>query len=457
MNFYKYLTVVLFVLLIPSITYATNHYVRAGAAGFNDGSDWTNAFQSLPVTLVRGDTYYIAAGNYSSYTVDDPVNGSDLIAIKKATVAAHGCISNCGWNDSYATGQAVFSAPFNIITSYVVFDGVVGSLDSNPDDYGFRIAIPTNCSTNNVNLVGIPPQGYAKLTVSDITVSHVAMIHCGASYNTFQSTIYSFSAGASIITLSHNYLKDASTNLLIRSWSNSIIEYNYFAGNWSSAASHGQQISPGMTSHDIVMRNNIFKDSTTFVVGIHQDNNYRWDIYNNIIIGGHMSGGFVNTDISDQKVPSIRQWQVHNNTFVDVKFDGGGYGAMTVGPLTDDVNDRSYFYNNLFYNTYRPTLDNAGYGTGALIHSHNAYFNTTGKFDNDEGGTARIGSGDPFVDKANYNFYLKKGAVAIDAGKSDLGNLYEKAFNGISRKNGKAWDIGAYEFVGSPENLRIIK
>jgi len=46
----------------PSLLWAANHYVRAGATGAGDGSDWENAYTQLPPNLVRGDTYYIADG-----------------------------------------------------------------------------------------------------------------------------------------------------------------------------------------------------------------------------------------------------------------------------------------------------------------------------------------------------------------------------------------------------------
>jgi hypothetical protein len=36
------------------------HYVRQGVTGSNDGSNWTNAYTSLPAKLIRGHTYYIA-------------------------------------------------------------------------------------------------------------------------------------------------------------------------------------------------------------------------------------------------------------------------------------------------------------------------------------------------------------------------------------------------------------
>ncbi len=46
-------------------------YVRPGAAGSGDGSDWTNAFPALPADLERGKVYLIADGSYGAYGFDD--------------------------------------------------------------------------------------------------------------------------------------------------------------------------------------------------------------------------------------------------------------------------------------------------------------------------------------------------------------------------------------------------
>ena len=42
-------------------------FIRAGATGANNGSDWTNAYISLPTKLQRGATYYVADGSYGGY------------------------------------------------------------------------------------------------------------------------------------------------------------------------------------------------------------------------------------------------------------------------------------------------------------------------------------------------------------------------------------------------------
>src|SRR3990172_1898859 len=115
------------ILLLASPSFAANHYIRDGASG--DGSDWTNAWDDLPSTLVRGDTYYIADGNYGGYTFDDADSGATYIYIKKATASAHG--TDTGWSSAYGDGQAVFTGQWLIRTNYLDIDGVTGGGPTN--------------------------------------------------------------------------------------------------------------------------------------------------------------------------------------------------------------------------------------------------------------------------------------------------------------------------------------
>src|SRR5687768_17254029 len=64
-------TFVALCLFAASAALAADRYVRQGATGSGNGSDWTNAYTSLPASLVRGDTYYVADGTYAGYTFDD--------------------------------------------------------------------------------------------------------------------------------------------------------------------------------------------------------------------------------------------------------------------------------------------------------------------------------------------------------------------------------------------------
>ncbi|MCR4275701.1 MAG: hypothetical protein NUV83_03060 [Candidatus Wolfebacteria bacterium] len=142
---------------------AANRYVRQGASG--NGSDWANAYGSLPSALTRGDTYYLATGSYGAgHIFDDAVNGTLVITIKKATVADHG--TSTGWSDSYGTGQAIFTGPIIFATSYYTIDGngthIVPS--TNTLDYGIKVSLNTH----------LLHAGYVQITnSSNITIRYV--------------------------------------------------------------------------------------------------------------------------------------------------------------------------------------------------------------------------------------------------------------------------------------------
>lgn len=129
----------LLLLALPAV--AADHYVRQGASG--NGSDWTNACGDFAgscavSSLVRGDTYYVGAGKYTSRTWNTPVSGTSIITIKKATTADHG--TSTGWNDAYAA-QAAFSQRMDIETDYWTFDGQVGDYTTGGiGSYGFQVS-----------------------------------------------------------------------------------------------------------------------------------------------------------------------------------------------------------------------------------------------------------------------------------------------------------------------------
>src|SRR5208282_6085151 len=76
---------------------------------------------SLPSSLQRSATYYVAAGSYPSHTFADADSGTSLITVKKATATDHG--TSTGWQSSYGTGQAAFTAPLQFSSDNYVVDG----------------------------------------------------------------------------------------------------------------------------------------------------------------------------------------------------------------------------------------------------------------------------------------------------------------------------------------------
>lgn len=103
-------------------------YVRAGDSG--SGSSWSDALGTPPNPIARGDTVYIADGDYgvglnltaAESATTDPVE----TLVQKATIASHG--DSTGWLDEYGDGVAKFGQ-LVISTGYHTIDGVVGGFD----------------------------------------------------------------------------------------------------------------------------------------------------------------------------------------------------------------------------------------------------------------------------------------------------------------------------------------
>src|SRR5687768_5374451 len=127
------------VLLVATVQLANaqTFCVRADASGTGSGADWNNAFRTLPATLVRGATYYVADGSYPGYTCDDRESGLVPITIKKAIGGQHG--PDLGWQAAYGDGQATWGT-ITIMTDNWVIDGLVGGGPGSwTSGHGFKI------------------------------------------------------------------------------------------------------------------------------------------------------------------------------------------------------------------------------------------------------------------------------------------------------------------------------
>ena len=112
-------------LVLAPRVWGANHYIVSGASG--NGSSWSNAFGDIPSTLVRGDTYFVAGGNYGGHTFNTAASGSTYVYIKKANVTDNS--GDPGFQMQYATDPAVFSSGgvvFYVDMAYLSIDGAVG-------------------------------------------------------------------------------------------------------------------------------------------------------------------------------------------------------------------------------------------------------------------------------------------------------------------------------------------
>jgi hypothetical protein len=427
----------LFVLTSSAFASAATHFVRAGATGSGSGSDWTNACTGFtgscaPGSLVRGDTYYVAAGSYASVTFNRATSGSTLITIQKATVADHG--TSTGWADSYA-GVANFSSQVDFETGNWVFDGAVGG---GPGSWqtGFGFKITTSSTT----------PGLRTAQVDNITIRHVEVqgnLNANGGGSIAQDGLASY--GGTNVTLSYYYIHDMGRCIFFLSTQTFVAEYGYTGKFTGTDAQHSELASIwgfAIPSNGVTFRYNVFThtDSTG---GLMFDNEEEptgagMKVYGNVFyrptgdtwVGGNgVIGGW--TGGNGEQFHNVL---VYNNTFINVN----------IAPLSGlpNVFSGNVAYNNIFYNSESPDFSRF------TTHDYNHFINSGGTHSESNGTSAT--SGDPFVDETNLDFRL----TAATAAGISLPAPYNSDPMGILRSSDGVWDRGAFEYNGAATSTR---
>jgi len=424
---------VLVLVLLVSNVYAAEHYIRDGATG--DGSDWTNAWDSLPTTLIRGDTYYIADGTYPGYTFDDAESGTQYITIKKATVDDHG--TDTGWQSSYGDGVAHFTtgSSSNVIsfsTSYWIMDGQVRSdWDSG---YGFKISTTVPLSTQIVKIVRISNG------VSYVTLKYCDMQHRGDGISDVGDDIIYAPGAGSGISISNCYLHDCSRNGIVMTGNNHLLEYSLMARTRGAGSTHAQGLQLFGTLNDFTIKNNIFRDiqgTATIACAWGTDGLY---VYGNVFWqsdGQYYNSPATIVDISQPDETGMTNARIYNNLWYHYT-SSSGHPGVSVYHTTDS--STNLIYNNLFYDSLEIVLDSED-----AIHDYNTFIDSTPVWNfvmSDNEGF--VNTGNPVADSDNYNFEL------INPTEEGMIFSWMDNLDPINNNRGSDgnWDRGAYEFLG---------
>lgn len=356
----------------PPVCDSTCHFVRQGATGSGDGSDWTNAFTDLPATLVRGDTYYVADGTYAKYTFDDAVSGTANVTVLKATASRHG--TDTGWQSGYGDGSATFG-PLQVRTDYTVIDGqaasgfiVAGEFQGSAVSIGADHVTLANTEIDGKfvadsggqhtggSCTGLDIGGASNVTVQGVHVHDVAddgvsisdsssvlftqnTVHalhacgtdggCGPCYNGHSDGIEAYHVADS--EFSRNFIYD------VRSTS------TFFFGNWADSLGNG----PADYCKNLLLVNNVFYAPEVGLVAYIQDVD-GVDVFNNVFWGIHQgSYGGLSVGLHVTKL------RLYNNVILSINmahvgatFDPaehhGDYNlfGIDVGQWTNSANDR---------------------------------------------------------------------------------------------------------------------
>lgn len=416
---------------------AQNVYIKAGSTG--NGSDWNSAIGTLPATLIRGATYYIAGGTYSGYSFSTTNSGATLITIKKATILDHG--TSVGWVDSNAS-QALFGN-IGFYTDNYVFDGVTGG---GPNQWESNLGFKIKSGGQNIFLSG---------TRQNIKILHTDVENMGRSTGLDGQNSFYAIGGSSNILISYCYFHDVSICFMFTRNSSSItLDHSKFARNGQGGWIDGLHREPWTltTDSDSTIRYCIFEDvSNTAVVGAVNGTGTanNWKIYGNVF---WWTGKYPDAQVSalidirnDTALgvsPSIinmsaSNWEFYNNTIV------GALGGSSIGSRIG-AGTNNKFYNNIWYTNVANEISswNAAF-------DYNYYYGnirTSGctppcNKDIKVGTNDVIGTEDPFIDWKNGDFRLKK---SIGTG---IATAYTLDALGNVRGSDGNWDIGAYEFT----------
>lgn len=449
-----FLTAICFVLFgWTKSSEAANHYVIQSGTGSKNGSDWNNAFASLPANLARGDTYYLADGNYASYTFDDANSGTSVITVKKATIADHG--TNTGWSDDYGNGQAIFG-DLTFSTSYWTLDGngthTIPSRNTN--DYGIKVSVDTN--TGHIVHVA---SGQSNITLRYVhsynaqqggDCSHNGdnrnLYFAGVNYVKVQNCFIDGSFQDGIVTVGTDHL------LIERSYLQRLGMLEACPGN----DSHGQAIAVWSGTNQ-VYRWNIFNDNDgQGVIGLSEDMaNVR--TYGNVFFNEHLAGPLyqgINGGYWDyydnSQDDTFTNNYIYNNSFVNV---GNPYpanrSAIIYAHGGATMLGNSPVHNNLFYAINGGGLLSGNFST----NSYSAYGNCT-----DTPGGTNVQSGLTAANFQNYSgfdFRLSgHTAPGLDVSSQPWWNSGADAFFGQLDYNTdmygtvrNTWDRGAFEYA----------
>lgn len=375
----------LILLLVVPNGIAANIYIRDGGTG--DGSAWDNALDDLPATLTRGNTYYIADGNYATYTFNDAVSGGTLITIKKATGSDHG--TETGWVSTYGDGSAVFATEVIFTTSNWVFDGNgTHTIPTNHlNAYGFIVG-----SATTGNNAGIVEFGSAGNTVSNITFRYVAATNTVGGETVGNVTVmvrFYPSQQHHHISLRNCWFKNSGKDGIQCSDSYAILVERCYIERLgrlleSGASDHGQTVQ--MFSSNFPINNYVFRWNTwdscegQSLAAYVDDGNAsansltKFRFYGNVVVnpfgtegrsaGFNTSGGILGNAWDGQ---GVTNGLCYNNTFVNLRDSFVSEATTTTFPIHAGTSVVDFYrHNNLFYN-----CDSSG-ATSWTTDSHNA-------------------------------------------------------------------------------------
>lgn len=438
------LAVSIFLLFIPAGE-AANFYVRQGATGANNGSDWNNAWTDTAniawSSLSPGDSVWVAGGTYTSIRAARSGSSGSPISILRVRTTNSVPASAAGWSSSFDSPVTIAStAPVTIIGySYITIDGQVpwqGIIVTNtaaPTDTAGRYAISLGSGANGITLKNLNVR----------LCNNAYNVGSGMADRRCVNIPYLASSIASGLYIGYCDLAWGDTLMSVLYQSNIVVEHNRFHGNNRSSGGPHQNIWQTVGCTNVTFRYNDigygegYQEECMMMDFVSSSDapNDNWYIYGNLF----------HTGIENSRVLESQynpQYRIHffNNTICGTAFAAIRPSGSANGGTWDST---CVSTNNILINS-GPSY---GVGFGIGTDDYNLTDGTTAGAHSISAGSAAI-----FVNAAGQDYHIVSTVGALYPKDKGLalqpvsGQTLSADFDGNIRGLDGAWDIGAYEY-----------
>lgn len=439
------MSVLLSFTILTSAAWGACHVVTPSGSGSKSGADWSNACAgfsgncSASSGMVRGDSYYLGKGTYSSPTWSRSNSGTSTISVKAPTASDH--CTDTGFNSSTHVGQALIQGSNIFDSDYWIIDGQYGT-EFSKGSYGIKFQWTSGNTQDAVycrNGCDHSTFRYIEIQGSNYTNSY-----CDEG---FKVDGYNHSPNTSNILLQYFYGYQSSNIVKINSTSNVTVEHGVLDENYSNSNCHGENFAMNDDAN-LVVRYNKIKDcvgTACLATPCSSCGTSSLDFYGNMLYTTHAGPCSANGGGSGSPDCLSSIFRNLGNTFTSVKIYNNSVANFT-GNLMSSGNNVDFWYNsagtssaeirnNVFYNNGPVNLNSS-------TCSSNSYYNTTRNTTCTSDTTGLTGS--PFIDP-QADFHLTADTTTWTA----LSSPYNLDPDGDTRTTSR----GAYQFgTGSGQN-----
>ncbi len=416
--------------LVSNLACGAHWFVRSGAAGANNGTDWNNAWSEVTninwAVVQPGDTIWLAGGTYGKLTVGASGNSSRRIFIQRVRSTNAIPASATGWNANYDS---------TVILNFVVCnnpgDGNYVTLDGQIPYGGIVVTNPLQDESYAVDLNA---SGASYVELLNLDIGGVATLD---SFFTGEGRCFSATTASHGLHVAYCKLHGEPTLILTGNQEGMLWEHNFLYDNVVANTTnwHPNVWNSIGGDHNCVFRFNEISNYMVECFMFSEDSNTNWQIYGNLI-----------HDATPVQASRILEAQKHahgpvflfNNSFVNLYWGittvsdesgtGTWVGCVSSNNLFFNAGD-PHFYG--FYNGADDYLLTDASVTGLTFGSHCIGDAATNIFVNYAG--------------ANYHIVTNLGALFPRNQGATLAAPFATDFEGNIRGADGAWDIGAFE------------